>query len=373
MAHHNYQFTKFIFLRCIVLSVSSYKLKPLLAAVCLSIALAGCSTTPSSDTAASAAVYGNASSFCLDRVARQDIFETDSSVNLPVDILVPTEKVSKDDIKAARIMAEKTLKGEIGKRKPITVVKRGDGRFSIIDGNRTFSYLAAAGAKSVPAEVTFPYTKDIRSVDELIARNNAVKAEFIGKLKEIQKKVGGDLQIRPDKARARIQEKVEKLYQNNIGGVTDILGGRLVFAKSEGILNSLDYIKGREDVISYLDRWNTPLESGYMDVVCFVRMSNGVIGELQFALKGIIDINDLDHKLYEYLRSHPDDAAYKENDRRIINIKKKLIRLAVEDKGDSITKLKPQMIVLSEKLLKTKTPKKGEHLISKLEELVKKI
>ncbi len=353
--------------------MNSFKFKPLVLAVCLSLALAGCSATVSSDKTPGSAIYGNAAGFCLDKVAMQDIFETDNSVNLPVDILVPTEKITEDDIKAARVMAEKALRGEIGKRKPISVVKRGDGRFSIIDGNRSYSYLVSVGAKSIPAEVTFPFTKDVKSIDELIAKNAAVKAEFIGKAKEIQSKVGGDLQIRPDKARARIKEKVDKLYQNNVGGVTDILGGRIVFEKSEGILNSLEYIKGRDDVISYLDRWNNPLESGYMDVVCFMRMSNGVIGELQFALKGIIDINDLDHKLYEYLRSHPDDAAYSANDRRIINIKKKLIRLAVEDKGDSINALKPQMIAISEKLIKTKTPSQGENLITKLEALVKKI
>ncbi len=146
-----------------------------------------------------------------------------------------------------------------------------------------------------------------------------------------------------------------------------------MFENSEDILKCLDYIRNREDVIAFEDRWNVPLESGYMDVISYLRMSNGVIGELQFSLKAILDLNDIDHKLYEYIRTHIDNKAYRKVDRRIINVKKKLIKLAVDGKGDTINDTKPQLAEIAEELLKTRTPEEAEKYISLLEDLVNKI
>ena len=339
----------------------------------LSVTLIGCSSDHVYQKQSRSAVYGNAESFCLDPVAKQDIYETSFSINLPVSILVPSEEVTAEGIEAARVNAEKTQKGEIGKREPISVVKRGDGYFSVLDGNRSFSYLKSIGARSVPVEITFPFTKDVDSIDELIEKNEAVRDEFYRKVNEIHSALGGELKFRPPKAKARIIEKINKSYRDKIGGVTDILAGRLIFENSEDILKSLDYIKRRNDVISFEDRWNTPLESGYMDVISYIRMSNGVIGELQFSLKAIIDINDLDHKLYEYIRSHEGEVSYQNNDRRVINIKKKIIKLAVEGKGNSLNKFKTQMISIAEKLVKSKKIEEGEKIIDELELLVNKI
>ncbi|MBO5565981.1 MAG: hypothetical protein J5934_02015 [Succinivibrio sp.] len=78
--------------------LTTSKFTPLWLATCLSIALIGCSSNTGSQNNASNAVYGNADSFLLDSVASQDIYETNFSVNLPVDILIPTEPVTEKDI-----------------------------------------------------------------------------------------------------------------------------------------------------------------------------------------------------------------------------------------------------------------------------------
>ncbi|MBQ7732613.1 MAG: hypothetical protein IJT58_01165 [Synergistaceae bacterium] len=54
------------------------------------------------------------------------------------------------------------LEGLIAKRKPLTVVNRGDGTDCVFDGNNTYSALKELGAKNVPVTVLkVPYQKDI--------------------------------------------------------------------------------------------------------------------------------------------------------------------------------------------------------------------
>ena len=49
---------------------------------------------------------------------------------------------------------EKTKKGEMKKHEPLSVIERGDGTYSIIDGNRSYSALKELGAKSIPQNRT---------------------------------------------------------------------------------------------------------------------------------------------------------------------------------------------------------------------------
>ena len=55
---------------------------------------------------------------------------------MSMDILRVTEEVTPEDIAHTMTYIEKTKKGEMKKREPFSVVERGDGTYSILDGNK---------------------------------------------------------------------------------------------------------------------------------------------------------------------------------------------------------------------------------------------
>ncbi|MCR5084618.1 MAG: hypothetical protein K6A65_03860 [Succinivibrionaceae bacterium] len=336
----------------------------------LSLALGGCA---GGANAPSSAAYGNAQGFLLDPVAQAGIHETNQSVNLPTALLVPVEGVTAEGVASAKKQVELAAAGVAGKSGPISVVKRGDGNFTVLDGSRMFTYLKQQGAKSVPVVVSYPYTKGADTIEELLAMNEAARAEFTAKVKEIQQAVGGEILLRTKpKELSRIKEKIKDNYAGNVGGVTDILAGRLLMDDAKGILAALDYIKGRDDIVAFEDRWNVPLESGYRDVVSYLYMKNGVVGELQFSHRDIIALDGIDHKLYEFIRSHG-GREYQQINRRIIIAKKRLIGLAADGQAAQIDVVREQLGEVCGKIAKAKDAKAVEPLVAQLEALVAKI
>ena len=112
---------------------------------------------------------GKPAEVVLDPVAEADIYQTADSVIMPMDSLRATETVTPEDISHTMAYIEKTKKGEIKKREPLSVVERGDGTYSILDGNRTFSALKELGAKSFPVIVQDrPYHKDVETFEDLV-------------------------------------------------------------------------------------------------------------------------------------------------------------------------------------------------------------
>ncbi len=100
-----------------------------------------------------------------DPISAGDIYQTEDSVILPMDALRVTEAVTPEDIRHTLDIIEKTKNGEMKQREPLSVVERGDGTYSIIDGNRSYSALKQLGAKNIPViVVSRPYHKDELSV-----------------------------------------------------------------------------------------------------------------------------------------------------------------------------------------------------------------
>lgn len=76
-----------------------------------------------------------------DPISAADIEQTEDSVILPMDVLRVTEAVTPEGISHTMEYIEKTRKGEMKKREPLSVVARGDGTYCIIDGNQSYSAL----------------------------------------------------------------------------------------------------------------------------------------------------------------------------------------------------------------------------------------
>jgi hypothetical protein len=85
----------------------------------------------------------------------EDYFECSEATMLPLDALRTTKSVRENaaaSANAAKAMAAAKA-GIVAKRQPLKVRSTGDGRFSIIDGNATFTAGVTYGWASIPVSI----------------------------------------------------------------------------------------------------------------------------------------------------------------------------------------------------------------------------
>lgn len=85
--------------------------------------------------------------------APERYFKTAAAATLiPLDLLVP-DHLRIDAIPRAIGYMRAAYAGKGGKRSPITLRRRADGRFDVVDGNTTFHVARKSGWKSIPATI----------------------------------------------------------------------------------------------------------------------------------------------------------------------------------------------------------------------------
>lgn len=85
--------------------------------------------------------------------APERYFKTiDTSTLIPLDLLVP-DHLRIDAIPRAIGYMQAAYEGKGGKRVPISLRRREDGRYDIVDGNTTFYVAQKSGWKSIPATI----------------------------------------------------------------------------------------------------------------------------------------------------------------------------------------------------------------------------
>jgi hypothetical protein len=212
----------------------------------------------------------------LDPISAADIYETDDSVILPMDALRVTEKSTPEDISHTMEVIEKSRRGELKKREPLTVIEYGAGKYSIIDGNRTYSALKEMGAKNVPAEVVMqPYHKDVITFDDLIAMHSEVESEFhqlmISLARAYQAELGEYSELYNDGV---IHQKAKEAYDGEYDKIVDVFSADLTVPEEDLKKTALDLKKKYYTLCMY------DLEDGdgYM---AYIRLSNGTVAEIR--------------------------------------------------------------------------------------------
>ena len=178
---------------------------------------------------------GKEESLKLDPIAAADVYETEDSIIVSMDLLQVTEQVTQKDIDHTMEYIEKTKKGEMKKREPLSVIGRGDGKYGIIDGNKTCSALRQLGAKNVPVVVVDkPYQKEAENFDDLISVNSEAESEF----KQLAASLGEELKAEVKdcsylKDTDEIHRKAKESYGGDIGKLCDVLAADLTVPKNE--------------------------------------------------------------------------------------------------------------------------------------------
>ena len=309
----------------------------------------------------------------LDPISAAGIAETEDSQIISMDLLRVTEKVTPEEVQRAKINIAKALRGELPKREPLTAVNRRNGTYCIFDGNKTYSALKEMGAKNVPVKIVeWPYTKGVKTIDELYAKNEAVESEFKSLIESLSRELGAKYVMRPGlKKRARTIEKTEKELNGNFSLICDVLAASLLFSSEEKLYEAVNKFKADNSFVMILDRWREhPRPNGYRDIQTNVMLSNGTVAEIQLHHEGIFEysMHGGDHYLYEFERSNIDNHEMQPYTKRAEDIQRAFFKSAADGKYSSISQqVKESFKALAKELASQKTPEGADVILNRLE------
>ena len=211
-----------------------------------------------------------------DPISAGDIYQTEDSIILSMDALRVTERVTSEDILHTLGYIEKTKRGEMKKREPLSVVERGDGTCSIIDGNKSYSALKQLGAKNIPVIVASrSYHKDVETFGDLIALQSEAESEFHQFITSLGEAYKAEVSEHSDLGNAEvIHRKAKENHDGDYGKVIDVLSAQIRIPAEE----EQSAVTGlfRED--SVLCVYGHEKDNGY---TAYIKLSNGAVAEIQ--------------------------------------------------------------------------------------------
>ena len=211
-----------------------------------------------------------------DPISAGDIYQTEDSIILPMDALRVTETVTPEDIRHTLDYIERTKKGEMKQREPLSVVERGDGTYSIIDGNRSYSALKQLGAKNIPVIVASrPYHKDVETYDDLIAIQTEAESEFHQFVASLGEAYTAEVSEHSnlDDAEA-IHKEAKENHDGGYGKVIDVLSAQIRIPAEE-LQTAVTALFNQDSVLCV---YGHEEDDGY---TAYVILSNGAMAEIQ--------------------------------------------------------------------------------------------
>ena len=187
-----------------------------------------------------------------------------------------TEAVTPEDISHTMAYIEKTKKGEIKKREPLSVVERGDGTYSILDGNRTFSALKELGAKSFPVIVQDrPYHKDVETFEDLVRIYSEAESEFHRSVTALGEELTAEISEHSDLNDAEaIHRKAKENHGGDYGKIVDGLSAEMKVPARE-LQAAARKLLEKDNILCIYSHEN---DSG---CTAYLRLSNGAIAEIR--------------------------------------------------------------------------------------------
>ncbi|MBQ7220821.1 MAG: hypothetical protein IJS28_07570 [Synergistaceae bacterium] len=148
---------------------------------------------------------------------------------------------------------------------------------------------------------------DSRALDELIKRNRRAEPAFRQLMDELHSELGGELITRKQmKTPERIVNKAYRVFGGDVSKVGDVWAATLIFDTEDELLNAIEALRRRRDVVHQANRWSRPKRSsGYRDFEAHLALPDGTVVELQLQHKGIQAVKDnVGHSLYEFMSNN---------------------------------------------------------------------
>ena len=219
---------------------------------------------------------GKKAEVVLDPIAAADVYQTADSMILPMDSLRVTENVTPKDISHTMEYIEKTKKGEMKKREPFSVVERGDGTYSILDGNKSFSALKELGAKNVPVVVQDrPYHKDVETFDDLVSIFSEAEPEFHRTVTALGEELTAEVSEHSDlKDTDAIHRKAKEDHGGDYGKIIDVLSAD-IRVPAGGLQEAARKLLEKDSVLCI---YSHEKDNGF---TAYLKLSNGAITEIR--------------------------------------------------------------------------------------------
>jgi hypothetical protein len=155
-----------------------------------------------------------------------------------------------------------------------------------------------------------PITTEQRSQAEqvlapLAERANAAKPEFDALVTRINQLFGQEPKLAPIKSLKRAAEKLVMEAGGDVNLIRDMLRATIVVQKLSDVQRAIEQVQQNFEIVRIKNRFETPTESGYRDVLINVRMPDGTVGEIQVNLPQMLAAKAEGHKLYEMARVLP--------------------------------------------------------------------
>ncbi|WP_236648166.1 toxin glutamine deamidase domain-containing protein [Micromonospora sicca] len=102
------------------------------------------------------------------------------------------------------------------------------------------------------------------------------------------------------KDRRRAEDKVNK-YRGDVSLLTDLAAASVAFERLSDLYGALETIRREPgiEIVYFEDRFLTPQESGYRDVMMMLRTTSGHIAEFRLHLQALEEVAAWEHALYE--------------------------------------------------------------------------
>ncbi len=246
----------------------------------------GTDQSGASDKGRARAVYANALSFLPDRISENYVYETPYSVNIPLKLMMPLYTSNAQNRWKNQDMPKvlRAAKPDAQKRGPIKVIKRGDGRFSALEGHSTLLLLDRLGAAAVPVEITYPQTLDVSNIEQFKSITRQGRPDFVSRVSGIAGRFGGRSEIiTRSLTEKKILKQASEEYDGNLGGITDVLVGRIFFDTREHLKQAIDYIHVRDDIIAIEDNFSKSTDAN-KESMALLRTGSGAIGTIYLTL-----------------------------------------------------------------------------------------
>jgi hypothetical protein len=153
-------------------------------------------------------------------------------------------------------------------------------------------------------------------LDQLYKLAKKANEELVEMTKKVAKETNGKAGVRPKeinnglKSRERALEKINSDYVNPVTKepeanlLVDIAGSKIVYNKLSNLYKALEKVNKEYKILRIKDRIQTPVDSGYRDILMNLEMKNGHIVEFRLHLKEIDEVAaNGGHKLYQQRRT----------------------------------------------------------------------
>ena len=143
----------------------------------------------------------------------------------------------------------------------------------------------------------------------LVERANAAKPAFDALVSRIAQSFGMQPMLAPVKGLKRAAEKLVLETGGDVNLIRDMLRSTIVVPNVSDVQAAIEQVRANFEIVRIKDRFSTPTESGYRDVLINVLTPDGMTAEIQINVPAMLAAKEEGHKLYEMARVLPEGDA----------------------------------------------------------------